>query len=301
MTRFRVLRNKDQADAYISALLSAGFQETNSVHDADFVLADWERMGVTRRDLYAYGANGKPIFVYPHTPYSYFIWDGIQSLPNVTCNFVPAQGPKMGMQSFGYPNRVEVVGFHCGPVRPFQPTDGSRLLFAPAHPLHDGKYASAETEQETQRAYEWVLDNRSRFESVTVRCTRGAVIEYTDVRYDHVDPYREPRPNAAALFAIENADLVLSVGTFAYLSAAAGKPTIMYGSAVPSNRAGYAKHYDLYRSHFEYPLLLERMQIDAVAMVCRESSPALDTWRELNIGEPFDTGKFLAVILECLQ
>lgn len=299
--------NKDSGNAFIQALNGAGYERIDNINRANFLLMDHD--DIRYQPEYKNAIETKPLFVYPHTPYSWFIWDGILRPKKIACNFVVGNGAKEAMRLYGYPHRVESVGFAGVNVQEFQPTQGTKLLFAPAHPIHNGKYPTDLGFRRTQQAAQWVVQHLGEFESITVRW-HGNTLEQAglaifnglrakNLRMQKVDVYATPNIRQDALQAIDATDLVISQSTLGYLSVARGKPTIFYGysDGVLDSREGNAQHSDLYKHIWYYPLVLECMNIKEV-LNARASDESIRTWKQLNIGENFNADKFLSIVHE---
>lgn len=306
MKKFFVIRNKDAADEFVAALECAYFQEARKMEDADFMLIDCEHDVQSENHISNFAKN-KPVFIYPHTPYSYFIWDGIYEPAPVACNFVVGDGAVMGMKAYGYPYRVEKIGWTGCKIYEFSPTSGSRLVFAPPHLLGNGKYPRPELVGLVTNTAEFIRRNANLFESITVSCAPQSIVSSglsslvdERVEWDYFDPYKARYPRTHARSLIRDADLVISSGTFGYLSVATGTPTIMLGyrDNVVGTMNGPAKHYDLYKSHFAFPLTIEKMLIEEVRAVRGNRNEAVEEWKRLNIGKPFDSQRFLEVVNE---
>ena len=303
MKTFFVIRNKDSADEFVSALLSAGYQEVGKLERADFLLIDGEHDGGKKERIFKF-ARRKPTFIYPHTPYSYFIWDGLYEPAPVACNFVVGDGAVIGMKAYGYPYRVEKIGWTGCSITGFMPTSGTRLLFAPPHPLGNGKYPRPEQYDLVKNAAKFIAKNLSVFKRVVVSCTPHGIIEsglddLVDhrVEWDAFEAYRSRYPRKHALSMIREADIVISSGTLGYISVARGKPTVMIGyrDNEPGTISGVVEHYDLYKSHFAYPLTIEAMTIEEV-LDARKSDDKIREWKRLNIGKVFDKEKFIKIV-----
>jgi len=312
MKKFYCRENKDAARVFIQTLAGAGYQQVNSPDAADFLLMDhdYERESYARwRPYFTPAARRKrPVFIYPHVPYSYFLWDAIVKPTGAACNFVVAEGGKEAMRLYGYPYRVEVVGFAGMDVQPFTPTNGTKLLFAPAHPIHNRQYPKPEGLAHARRAAEWIVQNLDAFERVTVRYSHTLEESGLEafkgmtgrVQFEPVDIYRTPDIRRDALRAIADADIIVSQSTFGYLSIAAGKPTVFYGykDMTPHSREGYVKQYEKYRHIFYYPLVLEDMSVDELLAARLTPDEHVENWKRLNVGENFNAAKFLNVIRE---
>ena len=104
---------RDSFKVFEDALVSVGYSRTQKMHRADLAFFDHEpRSNPKKYKKFISCSKERPTFIYPHTPYSYLIWDGgIVADKNVCCNFVMGEVGKLCMESFGYPCRVEAIGF----------------------------------------------------------------------------------------------------------------------------------------------------------------------------------------------
>jgi len=202
------------------------------------------------------------------------------------------------MQRYGYPYRVETVGFPRCEIKPFQPRAGRKLLFVPGRPRRDGG---------RQAAFDWsaldfILDHKKCFESITICHTGqydGMNIEGVEFLRDDLKQLKSPTRNM--LERVDNADLVISSHTVAVLGVARGVPTIFYGeSAVtPQTTTGAEpKHYDKYAELLQFPLILEGMTIDEVLAVREVQNPFVENWKAENIGGNFQADTFIKVVKE---
>jgi len=299
---FYVIRNKDAGDEYIDALLSAGYEEQRRIWRADFLLIECEHGGANRERITEI-ARVRPVFIYPHTPYSYWIWDGPYPPAPVKCNFVVGQGAVMGMKAYGYPYRVEPVGWTGCPIKEFTPTKGTRLLFVPPHLVRDGKYADHEVVYPAVvKAAEFIARHRNSFESVTVNYSMDGIdesgvgiLKKHNVTFRPVQIHGIAEPRKQALEQMQGFDLIITSNTFGYLAIASGIPTILFGADTLDY---HVKSYALYRDHYRFPFILEDMDIQDVLNVRKEEGAEVKRWKELNIGRPFDKKRFLEVIKE---
>lgn len=299
--KFSIRRNKDSSLAFERALLEAGHQPVARPEEADFLLFDSENVGRRRDELSVLLAR-RPGFIYPHTPQTCWIWDGVyQPLP-VACNFVYAEGPKAAMELYGYPCRVEVVGFPRCEILPFRPARGTKLLYIPARPRKDG----GRHEALDRNVLEFILKHRERFESVTVCITQPQFPELEDghrgIRVIRTDPKGTPTPAQDMVRRIDQADVIISTNTPGVLSVARGKPTIFYGEhEIPDTITGAKpKSYEKYRHLLQFPLTLEDMTIEEVLFTRLQLDERVEKWRTLNVGEPFNARKFIRMIEGCL-
>lgn len=301
MKSFFVFRQRDSADAYVKALLGAGYTETKDLTRADFVLYDHE----VRLAGHTQTIKNKPTFIYPHTPYSWFIWDGICFIREASCNFVYGENAKLGLESFKYLNRVEVCGFARCAALPFRPSKGRRLLFAPAHLLMNKRFAKDEDYRVHRAAFDWVVRNAKHFESATVRVYdsveengfyKADGINFEDAAVTH--HYTSALTVESSLASIESHDIIISCNTFGYLSLARGKPTILYGNCKPRTREGEAQSYPLYKHLIDFPYPLESLTVDDVIKAGSIINPVVEEWRRQTIGTNFNAEKFLSIIKE---
>ena len=301
---FAVAHNKDAADTYVESLKSAGYEEV--MGDADFYLLDRGMFGRRLEKRLALFSQ-KPGFIYPHSPTAYFLWDGPEKPLPAKCTFVAAEGAKRAMQIYGYPYRVEVCGFSRCEVREFKPTAGRNLLFVPARPRIDGGRQKAKD----LWAFKFILDHRDSFENITVCYTRGlgeiGFFAYESLYRDMGIEFiltvpKTGKPTAEMIARIRNIDLVISCTSVAAFAVALGVPTVFYGESdiLTSGNGAVAQHYPLYRDIYEFPLALERMNIEDVLAVGQAQNSLVERWKQLNIGSNFDSHKFLRIVSEYL-
>lgn len=307
MAKFFMFENKDAGRAYEQALSSAGHEKYprwTSMMRAGFGLIDHEHAGNRVRLLWDFLHSGRPIFVYPHTPLAFFLWDGgVENLP-VTCNFVAGEAARQSMRAYGYKSRIEMVGFSRCEVKPFQPTTGTKLLFVPAR-LRGGRggYATKEYTELTPKAFEFVVDNLKHFEQVTVCYTHDFIdpADYlaTGINFVFTNPNVSPSPTIDMLKHIDEADIVISCETVGCLAVARGKPAILYNTkSTPALSGRYIQNYEKYRQWYQFPLDLLDMTInDVLALRCQEN-PEIEQWKRAIVGENFDAEKFLSIIRE---
>jgi hypothetical protein len=171
------LPRMDSANAFIQALLSAGYERTENDQEADFFLHDIEPMtkDIGKWDRWMRAVKGKPVFVYPHTPYAFYLWDGLMDgdvyIPwhSTACNFVVTDKIAHAMRAYGYPCKVEAVGFTRCDVKTFRPTHGRDLLYASARLLqYPPRWPYGADRAWHYRAMEWIVKNRDCFNRVVI-------------------------------------------------------------------------------------------------------------------------------------
>lgn len=305
MTTFFEISIRDAATVFVSALIQAGYEKTDDIRNADFILADKEPADLRRRQHLERMILGKPIFFYPHTPYSYWLWDRWLDPMPVQCNFVTGSGAVKGMRSYGYPYRVESIGFSRCEVKPFQPTKRTRLLYTTPRTLFWKTGITADLEIHN-KVMDWIIGYRKSFESITINYSNSMAevccdpftkygFKFVDIGNSHLLSAR------TALDAFENADIILGCNTAGYVALAIGKPAILANNypGVPGNSAtGCGDHWDLYKSHYEFPVSLFDMTVDDLLAVRVKIDSSVEKWKSMNIGENFNREKFISIIRE---
>lgn len=299
--KFSIRRNKDAGLAFEKALLDAGYECTKNAMEADFLFLDCEGRG-WRRERIAEFMSSRPVFIYPHTPLTAWLWDRVYKPLPVQMNFVFSRGAREAMQLYGYPYPIDVVGFSRCEILPFQPATGTRLLFVPARPRNDGgKHAKMD-----EAVLQFILDNAGHFESITVCTIKDHAFpdleDNPNVNVVRTDPKSTPTPTQDMVERIDAADLVIAVHTTGALAVARGKPTIFYGQHEPPDTTTGAMpaNYEKYRHLLEFPITIEEMSIGDVLALRRQPDPRVEKWKGLNIGSPFDAEKFIRVVERCL-
>jgi hypothetical protein len=284
---------------YHSALVQDGYIETQDINLASFIVHDAVHPGL---DEYL---KHKPNFVTPHTPQSSFLWDGIlrTDIP-VCCNFVSGPAGRRIMELYGYPYRVEVVGFNRCEVRKFTPTTGNDLLIVPSHSLQHREYTYQGYIDWALETLRFILKNRDAFGKITL-C-------WDEERFDYkfmdemkkkgfiiipTNPYVDKEPLKRMMYRMEMADLVLSCGTVGCVAVALGRPTVFFserGQARSFPKDANNPH--LYDHFLRFPLAAEKMTIDEILAIRTAPNPQIEHWKEQIIGGPFNAQKFIEVI-----
>jgi len=301
--KFSIRRNKDSSRAFELSLSGAGYDYTKHPEKADFIFYDSENVGRRWNELKELLQKRKG-FIYPHTPLTCWIWDGVYNPLPVACNFVYAPAPKEAMQTYGYPYHIEVIGFPRCEIKGFIPTQGRKLLFVPARPRSD----KGRQEKKDRMAWSFILDNLGKFEEILVCRMAGQFQDIPDrnqgkLKIITTNPKHAINPTGDMVDRIDWSDLVISTTTVAALGVARGKPTVFYGeTSLPETMSGLApKHYDTYRHLLQFPLTLENMKIDEVLDVRNAPNKKVEYWKERNIGNPFDEKRFLQIVESCLS
>jgi hypothetical protein len=239
------------------ALVSQGHAAMTLLAEADLLLIDHEHFdGGRLRLIRECHARGIPVVIYPHGAAPQVAYDGCQEVsPHVTALLVPAEGHRQVFERFDYPHPVHVIGWHFCPLGPLAAPKGKieHVLYAPGHPWYDGR-----SHHSSER-----IANEAIF---TAFCRLD--VPRKTVRY-----FGEPYPNGIDDLGrkeirfvesdlsidwteIDEADVVIATGTYAYLALARGKPVVWFGQNRVSSEDGQrlAEKWDCYADLMRYPL-----------------------------------------------
>lgn len=299
-----IRHHQNKAVTFEKALKNCGYNVLNYTKApkiADMLLID--------HDVLEYGHGpvvqkfydaGKPVFIYPHGAAPMLCWDGIHEPTGmVTATFVTSKGHAEVMKRYGYPGPTHVIGWHLCPQVQWKATKGIKVLFAPIHPILGHVFMFPEDLEVNHRTYERLLeldgielsvrhigklDDNGLWEEPGVETHQGR----TDNTYDDID----------------NADMVISNGTMAYMAVARGKPTIMMNQMTPAREPDIntleryeAASVEKYEKYMRFPFdvdnkgSLQKIVTDA----CKREPKQ---WRKRFIGEQFDPIEFCELIGE---
>ena len=299
--RFYITLNPDSDCMYWHALLAAGYDETDDPAQADFIVHDSIHKGVVAF------LGDIPSFIVPHTPVSCFLWDGINKVYPTKCNFVAGDGCKKIMQSYGYPFRIEPVGFNRCEVKAFAPTTGNDLLIVPAHKLDIGRYTDWDYASRVVAVLRFVVENRDAFRKVNL-CWKDDSIDLSfaeskGINIIRTDPYIDREPLKHMMERIEQHDLIMGCGTAACVAVAMGRPTVFMTEkgSVPGSYPQRALHSELYVNDLIFPLWVEDMTIDEVLAVRSSPNSKVEYWKSQIIGGNFDANKFISIVKEYIH
>ncbi len=305
--------HQHKGKAFLEALIVAGYRKTRIVSKADLVLLDFLYAGLfsgvhgngwLRKEAALALELGKPIFLYPHFCSPWLPHDLEVDPVAAAAFFVHSPGYAKVLERIGYPTPAEVVGWSYTDVRPFSPFAGEkpRVLFAPLHPV-GGTLPQVERDinEHTFRMLA-ALRQAGELSSLTVRF-------YGDMATNGLQRQRDVDFRSALLNGstkdIEEADVVISSGTYAHMAVALGKPTVMMGQDIrPHNspRGGgtlqWVRNWELYRDYARYPHSIEMstdpsVVTETIRRACESSAP-VEAWKADHIGQPFDPAHFVA-------
>ena len=297
--------NTDSDGMYQDALIGAGYLETLAPSLSQFIVHD----AVHPRLEHCLSAL--PNFIVPHTPQSSFLWDGILGTGIPTCcNFVYGEAGREVLASYGYPHRVEVIGFSRCVVRPFKPTaPGRNLLIIPSHALQGDQYTYPGYIEWVLNILRFVLEHRKVFDRIVLcwgenRFDPALMAEMKRQGFEIIptNPYFDKEPLKNMMVRIEQSNLVLSCGTAGCVSVAMGKPTVFFselGGARSFPRD--ALHPGLYDHLLRFPLAAEKMDIEEILDVRKAQNSKVELWKQRIIGGNFDAKKFLSVVGEYVK
>lgn len=286
----------NKAKTLIKALTAAGHMVVERTVISDALLIDTDfPVGNYRNVMGFQRKHGAKIFLYSHGANAFLGWDGIWEPQTVDGYFCMAEGVKevMGLYHTPYPYPIYNIGWHFCEMLPFQPVQTiKRVLFAPWHP-HANGYLLPEIMDINTRIMAELAEKRGAWE-ITVRHLRS-LAENGLPWYEGVK-YVEARPNNTH-DDIDEADLVISVGTYAHLALARGKPTLMYGQDIIPHEAYQPGHFEAVKSWENYRALMrypfEWGEVTDLSVVTRDP---VDAWRKKFIGEPFQPAAFVALL-----
>lgn len=303
--------HQSKGSAYLQALLNAGYTREGDISfPVDFAFLDHDvgRGGSGNRpDLIVLKQRGAKIFFYPHTAMPMVIWDIYEPFRGALCNFTISDAHIEVMKIIKYPVPMEKAGWAMCPMRPFAPTWTGRkpnVLFAPIHPNANG-FLHPVDKGINAAAFAFLL---SLGDKINLKVRHIKNIDKNGLWKSEGVEYKLAGTRVdAGLDDIDNADIVVAHQTLAYLSAARGKPLIMFGDNIP-NRSGNSVHtyqfvskYEEYHPIIRYPLNMEDTYtknnlFDVIQMAMTQDVGA--DWRCRVIGEPFDPQKFIGKVEE---
>jgi hypothetical protein len=245
----------------------------------DLFLIDFDGPPYYVEMIRRYKALGAKVALYPHGATAQLCLDIWDNSPEVDAYLAFSHGQAEVLRKFRYPRPVYVTGWQWCEQREAR-TLGSanRLLFAPIHPLGNGFLHPLHADA-NRRAFADILDHYP-LDVISVRLV--GTPEANGLQYVPGVEYHQASLEISTA-DMDRSDLVVSHGTFAYLSVARGLPTVMYGYDYPfmdGNSLGEAvsaKHWDEYADYMRDPV--------AVLDDLPGSEKTVRRWRDSFIGE----------------
>lgn len=287
-----------KAGALIEALESRGWQGAIMMNKCDAFFADVDK---DTQYLDKMHRMGKKIFMFPHAarPNLFNDFGRFPIYPHTSAGFQMADGHIEILRIIGVHYPIEVIGWFYCPMKEFKPRESYRnVLFAPIHPNSDNSLSDVDKGLNQDTFKKLLTMVKSAEIRLTVRFIRGlennGLWQVPGVKYVQVQPTID-------YSQIDEADLVVSHQTFAYIAIARGVPVVMMGEEVPP-RVGspakqdfrFAQSWDKYKDLLMYPL--DILAVDDVrALFCRAiaSDAEIVDWRTRLIGKPFDPAYFV--------
>ncbi|OGO35673.1 MAG: hypothetical protein A2W35_05375 [Chloroflexi bacterium RBG_16_57_11] len=298
-----IFNRRGKADGLKQALMASGHNVVSNGEDADALLIDHDMNQYSfRNTIDKYYREGKPVFLYPHGAAPILSWDGVwEPYEAVTANLVTAPGQAEVMRRYGYSRPINIIGWYYCEQRPFQTLrtkqseQGMNILFGPIHPMKGGSWSYPEDEAINRRTFERLLKVRGA--KITVRyigdLAANGLWEAPGVSYTQVKPTNDTAD-------IDQADVVISNGTLAYLAIARGRPTIMLnqlsgGRDLVKDKVMQVANLDKYADYMRYPFDVEdAADLSKVIEDAGQHEP--QEWKRLFIGQQLQPAKFCSLL-----
>jgi hypothetical protein len=199
------------------------------------------------------------------------------------------------MNRFGYPLPIEVAGWTYCDIRPFRPVNKVRsVLFGPIHPNITGWLPDVDKDLNFR-----TLERLSKYcKEIGAKMTVRYVRKLEEAGLNEIEGVTFVKANPdGSTDMIDRADLVVGHETFAYLSVARGKPTLMMGEDVVPHSGNkhfkYVSSWDKYRDIYMYPLDVLEGDLAEVVDRAIKSDKDIIEWRKNMIGHPFRPSYFV--------
>jgi len=254
-------------------------------------------------------AKNKPVFIYPHTPYSSWLWDGYtEPSKNIACNFVCNEAGLKIMDSYGYPCRKENIGFSRPlTVKPFSSTSGNVLGYSGPRLLGaEGRFYRSGDEVYVKRTMDWIVENRHWFFEIKVFYSFSLKIygleeykKYSCIEFINVAEDSIATNDLGTMTALNQLKGIVGSNTLGYIALSQGIPTILIGhnNDVPLHSTNNGIHYVDYAEWCDFPIRLEDMDGNDALEYCLEEPGEVLEWKKMNI-ENFNAEKFLRTVEE---
>ncbi len=281
-------------------LLDQGWAPTTNPGACDLLLIDHDDpMADPRPDMIKVcHENGGKVVVYPHgaNPTVVF-YDGVYPPdPRIAARLEHGPGSvEIGRRFTIDDLRQHVVGWTYTDTAPYRAPDKlERVLFAPLHPNGRGELAAYDRET-NRRVYADLLNLPVRLSVRTIAHPMlSGLWEAPNVEwlpaYDFSMEETQTR--------VDEAEVVIGAGTFAFTAVARGKPTVMLPDRNLIEMRGFPvpAHEELYRDYLKYPLEYgDRPLMELLDCACHES-PVIRDWADLFIGEQCDPAELSTLL-----
>lgn len=253
--------------------------------------------------LSSYYDQGATIVMYPHGATGAWWADSERypTSPKIFANLVIGEGHKE-IETFVRPQLQHyVIGWSFCPIKEFQkPKEVKNILFAPIHAFMSNNTLSEDRKLVNTKAFEALLELSDQYK-ITVRYLNPP--ECIGIWKDSRVRMKFGKPDGS-YNDIDEADLVISEGTYMYLSVARGKPTIGLNQYVPQQLSLKDEHYsaiihwDEYKDFVGYPI--DFYDAPLPELIERAVSEEQSEWKRLFIGKEMDSAK-LSQLLQSLR
>ena len=249
-----------------------------------------------------YFQEGATIITYPHGATGAWWMDSDLHPPDkrVFANLVIGEGHKY-VEEITQPHLEHyIIGWSYCPIKEFQkPEKIKKILFAPIHASLKGNKLREECMDINTRVFKSLLELPREYVIIVRHLNPLNVIglwNNSRVRYNFAKP-------DGSYSDIDNCDLIISEGTFMYLSVARGKPTIGMSQHIQvrpneSDKDFKLKNWDKYKDYIAYPLDFDDAPLNdlIIEAVSKEQSD----WKKLFIGNEMN-GENLSNLLKELR
>lgn len=288
-----VISNNSKEHVFAQTLIALG-HKTVGPDEADVVFAHTDdivhNQGRDRDLIRKFVNNGKLAYLYPHAASPSIEHDGLVEPAPVTGKLVTAPGHREVLQRYGYPWPVYEIGwFYCEQLPFTPPAEVKKVLYAPMHPWADGTTMLTRNTLANRRVMQQLIrldvDLTVRFFGIPDAAGLSALVhtgkarvtwkQIPDLRLDTAD--------------IDEADLVVSTGTFAYMAVARGKPTVFYNQNAPAwsdDGEKMVEHWDAYGDYIAYPYDLDNWPLETTIERACAGGKRLEDWKDEFIGDP---------------
>lgn len=289
--RIGIHRHQNKADRLIAAIEAQGHIVSNEP-PLDLILLDHDGPDYYRNMIAHADKHGIKVGLYSHGATSYVAWDGLwEPHPSTAFYLAASYAEKAVMECYGYHKPIYPIGWFYSPVRPYTPSTGRKVLFAPIHLLGNG-FIPKPAYEANRRTFERLLD-----ETFDLTVYHLGDLEAQGVkRIPGVRYLESTGTNRTDIF--ERFDCVVSYGTFAYNAIAYGVPTYVYGQDIPpwdgytDDTVRYAANYGCYKYLMDFPYDLDYTE----SMFAWNKPAALDHWKAAHIGQAFDPVAFVKLL-----
>jgi len=303
--RFFMHEHMHKGKAYKEALQRRGYTHTERLTGNScgmvFLDHDINATGAGRRkQVYMAYEQDIPLFLYPHSARPNIMYDIWKPWPATAASFVIAEGHAEVLRRIGYPRPLEITGWTYTDIRPFKakrPRKKIKVLFAPIHPISSGYLI--EIDRELNFNIFKMLINMPDVD-LTVRYL--GTLEENKLWPCRKARYINGNPDGTTA-EIEQADIVISAYTHAYMAVALGKPLLMMGEHTRPHAGnhlwtGWGEQWEKYKDYMNFPFNVCDTDFDSAKALkmmrkAMAGSKEVEAWKQLFIGEPFNPDYFV--------